>query len=50
MAMDNARRLANQKRLRDLAALHGSEVTIHCAHCPVEFGRLRAEGATVAKA
>ncbi len=44
-AINNPQRLSNQRRLRELVARHGSEVTVHCAHCPVEYGKLRANGA-----
>lgn len=37
VAIDNRRRLENQERLRELVRDHGSEVRVHCAHCPVEF-------------
>lgn len=37
VAVDNRQRLANQARLRELVRDHGSEVQVHCAHCPVEF-------------
>jgi glyoxylase-like metal-dependent hydrolase (beta-lactamase superfamily II) len=33
-------RHANQARLRELRRLHGDEVTVFCAHDPVEFERL----------
>ncbi|WP_028923540.1 MBL fold metallo-hydrolase [Pseudonocardia acaciae] len=33
-------RLDNQERLRELVGGHGSEVTVFCAHDPVEFHRL----------
>lgn len=39
--IDRKQRLENQRRLRELAATHGAEVTVHSAHCPVEFERLR---------
>lgn len=38
VAIDNRMRLDNQERLRELVRDHGSEVRVHCAHCPVEFG------------
>ncbi|MFO0757828.1 MAG: MBL fold metallo-hydrolase [Byssovorax sp.] len=41
-ATNNADRLWNQGRLRALVAEHGAEVTVHCAHCPVELDRLAA--------
>jgi glyoxylase-like metal-dependent hydrolase (beta-lactamase superfamily II) len=37
--VDRAERIANQERLRALVADHGSEVTVFCAHDPVELGR-----------
>jgi glyoxylase-like metal-dependent hydrolase (beta-lactamase superfamily II) len=37
VAIDNRMRLDNQERLRELVRDHGSEVRVHCAHCPVEF-------------
>jgi len=39
MSADNAARLANQERLRELAANHGQEVRIFCAHDHVELRR-----------
>lgn len=39
-AIDNQLRLANQDRLRHLVREHGSEVTVHSAHCPREFEAL----------
>ncbi len=39
---DRALREANQERLRVLAAEHGSEVSIFCAHDPVELDALTA--------
>jgi len=41
VAIDNRQRLANQARLRELVREHGSEVTVHCAHCPTEFDALQ---------
>ena len=38
--MDRAERIANQDRLRALVARHGDEVTVFCAHDPVELARL----------
>jgi hypothetical protein len=40
--MDNASRLANQARLRDLARDHGGDVRLFCAHDPKEFERFLA--------
>jgi glyoxylase-like metal-dependent hydrolase (beta-lactamase superfamily II) len=37
VAVDDRLRRANQQRLRELVAGHGQEVTVHSAHCPVEF-------------
>ena len=39
VVIDNEQRLANQQRLRELVASHSNEVTVHSAHCPVEFAR-----------
>jgi glyoxylase-like metal-dependent hydrolase (beta-lactamase superfamily II) len=39
--VDRAARLGNQARLRELARIHGAEVTVVSAHCPVEFERAR---------
>jgi glyoxylase-like metal-dependent hydrolase (beta-lactamase superfamily II) len=39
-AADDALRRSNQDRLRALVREHGHEVTVHCAHCPVEFDAL----------
>jgi len=38
-ASDNKARRANQERLRELAARHGDEVTLFCAHDPHELKR-----------
>ncbi|MGB3050232.1 MAG: hypothetical protein WBB42_04505 [Polyangiales bacterium] len=38
--IDRKSRLHNQGRLRELAAAHGDEVRIFCAHDRVEFERL----------
>lgn len=35
--VDRLRRLHNRDRVRELVRAHGSEVTVICAHCPVEF-------------
>jgi glyoxylase-like metal-dependent hydrolase (beta-lactamase superfamily II) len=40
MEVDRTARLANQKRLRELARDHGDEVRIFCAHDVVEFDLL----------
>jgi glyoxylase-like metal-dependent hydrolase (beta-lactamase superfamily II) len=40
-AIDDRQRRENQQRLRELAnSGTGSDVTIHCAHCPVELERV----------
>jgi glyoxylase-like metal-dependent hydrolase (beta-lactamase superfamily II) len=41
-AADNKARKANQERLRELAAVHGDEVTLLCSHDPHELGREQA--------
>lgn len=38
-ALDNAQRLHNQNRLRELVRDHGDEVRVHSAHCPFEYER-----------
>ena len=38
-------RLANQERLRELAARHGEEITFLCSHDPVELEREQAKAA-----
>lgn len=38
--MDGASRIANQLRLRELKQQHGQDVTLFCAHDPVELARL----------
>lgn len=43
MAADNKARVANQERLRELAASHSDEVRIFCAHDHVELERLQAQ-------
>lgn len=43
--VDRKQRLANQERLRTLAAEHGSEVQVFCAHDARELERLRAASA-----
>lgn len=42
-AVDNALRLANQARLRELKRGHGGEVTIFSAHSPVELKALQGQ-------
>jgi len=42
LQMDGASRHANQLRLRELKQTHGDEVTLFCAHDPVELGQLQA--------
>lgn len=44
LAADNRTRLANQERLRELAATHGDEVRLFCAHDQVELEREREPG------
>jgi glyoxylase-like metal-dependent hydrolase (beta-lactamase superfamily II) len=39
VVIDERQRRENQARLRALVQSHGDEVTVHCAHCPVEFAR-----------
>lgn len=41
VASNNALRVANQARLRELVREHASEVTVFCAHDPREFEALR---------
>ncbi len=36
---DNAKRVANQARLRELVRDHSAEVSVICAHCPTDFQR-----------
>jgi glyoxylase-like metal-dependent hydrolase (beta-lactamase superfamily II) len=48
MASDNKARTANRDRLRELAASHGEEVTLICAHDPHELERSRAPLAAAA--
>jgi glyoxylase-like metal-dependent hydrolase (beta-lactamase superfamily II) len=48
MASDNRARTANRDRLRELAARHGEEVTLICAHDPHELERSRAPLAAAA--
>jgi glyoxylase-like metal-dependent hydrolase (beta-lactamase superfamily II) len=40
MEVDRGARLTNQSRLRDLAAVHGREIDIYCAHDAAQFDRL----------
>lgn len=40
VAMDRAALGSNHRRLRELARDHGGEVTVFCAHDPVQFARL----------
>jgi glyoxylase-like metal-dependent hydrolase (beta-lactamase superfamily II) len=42
-ASDNRARKSNQERLRELAARHGDEVTLFCAHDPHELEREQAK-------
>jgi glyoxylase-like metal-dependent hydrolase (beta-lactamase superfamily II) len=42
MSDDNAARVANQERLRELARQHSDEVRLFCAHDPVELAREQA--------
>jgi glyoxylase-like metal-dependent hydrolase (beta-lactamase superfamily II) len=51
VAMDNATRLVNQARLRELAQGHasGGGVDVFCAHCPDSFDRLAAASIVPAK-
>jgi glyoxylase-like metal-dependent hydrolase (beta-lactamase superfamily II) len=42
LAMDGAKRVANQQRLRELKRDHGPEVTLFCAHDSVELQQLAA--------
>jgi glyoxylase-like metal-dependent hydrolase (beta-lactamase superfamily II) len=44
MAVDNAQRLHNQHRVRELHATHGSEVTVFSAHSAAEYDVLAAGG------
>lgn len=45
LAADNAARVANTERLRELAATHGDDVTLLCSHDPRELERERARAA-----
>jgi glyoxylase-like metal-dependent hydrolase (beta-lactamase superfamily II) len=53
MASDNKARRSNLERLRELASRHGDEVTLVCAHDPVELereqARARAEAVATAE-
>lgn len=40
--MDGASRIANQIRLRELKQKHGGDVTLFCAHDPLELSQLQA--------
>lgn len=42
MQMDGAARLGNQRRLHALKQAHGDEITLFCAHDPVELSQLMA--------
>ena len=44
MEVNREARLANQRRLRELARAQGDAVRIHCAHDPVEFDLWEAAG------
>lgn len=44
LQMNKAARLSNQRRLRELKQQRGDEVTLFCAHDPVELARLSARG------
>lgn len=50
LAADNAARLANAERLRELAAAHGDEVTLFCSHDPRELEREQDRAAAAAPA
>lgn len=39
-AVDRMTREANEERLRNLVSKHGDQVTVFCAHDPVEFDRI----------
>jgi glyoxylase-like metal-dependent hydrolase (beta-lactamase superfamily II) len=45
---DRAARIANQERVRRLALDHANEVSVFCAHDPVEYDRLAAASGDVA--
>ena len=44
MEKDRRTRLQNQDRLRDLRRRHEAEVSVLCAHDPMEFERLAGRG------
>ncbi len=48
LAADNSARRANAERLRELAATHGDEVTLLCAHDPYELEREQARAGAAA--
>jgi glyoxylase-like metal-dependent hydrolase (beta-lactamase superfamily II) len=50
MAADNGARRANLERLRELASRHGEDVTLVCAHDPVELEREQARAEALAAA
>ncbi len=50
MAADNGARRANLDRLRELALRHGEDVTLVCAHDPVELEREQARARALAAA
>lgn len=50
LASDNRARLANAERLRELAAVHGDEVSLFCSHDPHELAREQATASTGAAA
>jgi glyoxylase-like metal-dependent hydrolase (beta-lactamase superfamily II) len=50
LAADNGARVANEARLRELAASHGDEVTLFCAHDPHELEREQAASRLAATA
>ena len=49
-AADNKARKSNQERLRELAARHGDQVTLFCAHDPHELEREQAKTGVTAAA
>ena len=50
LAADNGARVANVERLRELAAAHGDEVDLFCAHDPHELERDQAASAAASTA
>jgi glyoxylase-like metal-dependent hydrolase (beta-lactamase superfamily II) len=48
-SVDNAARLSNQQRLRQLARDHADQVRIFSAHCATEFARFPASAARAAR-